>query len=197
MSEKPAYFDLKTDLWKKGWENAKNYEDFLASAPIEHKVRWDESLKRSPDLTIQQKERLKGYNRILRILLVGGTWCMDCSRSGPYIKKIVEECDSKVELRFIDRETLPELRDELRIMGAPRVPSVIFLNEEWFEAGRFSDRTLSIYRSKLAREVGIGIDKGILSLLARETELAEWVDIIERLLIIQRVAPSLRKKYND
>ena len=197
MSEKPAYYDLKADLWKKGWENATNYEDFLSSAPLDHQNRWNESLKRSSELTVQQKERLEGYNRVLRILLVGGTWCMDCSRSGPYLKKIADVCGSKVELRFIDRDTLPDLRDELRIMGAPRVPSVLFLNEEWFEAGRFSDRRLSVYRSKMAREVGVGKDKGILSPQARETELAEWVDIIERLLIMQRVAPSLRKKYND
>jgi thiol-disulfide isomerase/thioredoxin len=197
MSDKPAYYDLKTDLWKKGWDNAKKYDDFLSQAPIEHKSRWKESLERSPTLTADQKSRLEGYNRVLRILLVGGLWCMDCSRSGPYLKLISESCGPKVEFKMIDRDMLPELRDELRIMGAPRVPTVIFINEDWFEAGRFSDRTLSVYRSKMAREVGSGKDRGILTPQARETELAEWVDIVERLLIMQRVAPSLRKKYND
>jgi hypothetical protein len=197
MSDKPAYYDLKSDLWKKGWDNAKNYDDFLSQAPIEHKQRWKESLERSPTLTVDQKSHLEGYNRVLRILLVGGSWCMDCSRSGPYLKLISKTCGPKVEFKLIDRDMLPELRDELRLMGAPRVPVVLFISEDWFEAGRFSDRTLSVYRSKMAREVGSSKDRGILTPQARETELAEWVDIVERLLIMQRVAPSLRKKYND
>ncbi|MBM3292507.1 hypothetical protein FJY84_07495 [Candidatus Bathyarchaeota archaeon] len=197
MSDRPAYYDLKSDLWKKGWENAKEYDEFLSQAPSEHQARWNQSLERSPHLTDDQKSRLEGYNRVLRILLVGGSWCMDCSRSGPFLKLIAEACGPKVEFRLIDRDAMPELRDELRIMGAPRVPTILFINEDWFEAGRFSDRTLSVYRSKMAREVGLGQDKGILTPQAREGELAEWVDIVERLLIMQRVAPALRKKYND
>ena len=49
----------------------------------------------------------------------------------------------------------------------------------------------------MAREIGRGVDQGILSPAARQAEHCEWVDAIERALIILRTAPALRKRYND
>jgi thiol-disulfide isomerase/thioredoxin len=197
MNEKPAYYDTRSELWKTSWEVAKNYNNFMEGAPKEHITKWSESLERAPLLTEEQRNRLSGINRILHILMVGGIWCGDCSRTAPYIMKIVEAAGEKVDFRIIDRDASEKLKDEIRIMGGPRVPAVIFLTEDWLEAGRFSDRTLTVYRSKMAREVGRGIEQGILSPQARERELSEWVDVVERILIMLRVAPALRKKYGD
>jgi len=82
-------------------------------------------------------------------------------------------------------------------MGAPRIPRVVILSEDWFEVDRLGDRSLSVYRSRMAREIGRGKDHGVLSPAARQTELVEWVDAVERTLIILRTTPSLRKRYND
>ncbi|MDP7207661.1 MAG: thiol reductase thioredoxin, partial [Candidatus Bathyarchaeota archaeon] len=102
-----------------------------------------------------------------------------------------------VKLRFIDRETSTDLKDELRIVGATRVPIVVFFSEDFWEIARFGERTLSIYRAKAARDIGRKFDAGILSPKARERELAEWTDIFERVLIMLRLSPPLRKKYGD
>ena len=197
MTEKPAYYDIRSELWKTCWEVAKSYNDFLLDASIEQAAKWRESFDRAPNLSEEQVKRLTGYNRILHVLMVGGTWCGDCSRTAPYLIKIAEAAGEKVNLRIIDRDASPELKDEIKIMGGPRVPVVIFITEDWLEAGRFSDRTLTVYRSKMAREVGRGVDQGVLSPQARERELSEWVDVFERILIMVRVAPALRKKYGD
>jgi thiol-disulfide isomerase/thioredoxin len=197
MTEKPAYYDIRSELWISSWEAAKSSNDFLLGAPIEQITKWGESFDRAPELTEEQVRRLTGYNRILHVLMVGGTWCGDCSRTAPYLMKITEAAGEKVNFRIIDRDASPKLKDEIRIMGGPRVPVVIFLTEDWLEAGRFSDRTLTVYRSKMAREVGRGVDQGVLSPQARERELSEWVDLFERILIMLRVAPALRKKYGD
>ena len=133
----------------------------------------------------------------MRVLLEGASWCLDCARIAPYLRVIIEAIDEKAELRLIDRDTYPELRDELKIMGAPRVPRVVILSEDWFEVDRLGDRSLSVYRSRIARETKRGEDHGVLSARARQTELGEWVDAIERTLIILRTAPALRKRYND
>ena len=102
-----------------------------------------------------------------------------------------------MSVRFIERDASEELQDELRILGALRVPMVVFLSEDFWEVGRFGERTLSVYRSKAAREVGRGSDSGILSPKAREKELAEWVDIFERVLFMLRLAPPLRRRHGD
>jgi len=197
LAEKPAYYDVHAELWRHGWEQAKPLDGFLVGAKEDEAKRWAESAERAPALTDEQRARLSGYNRAVKLLVVGATWCLDCARVLPYLKNIVEVIGEKAELRLIDRDAVPELRDELKIMGAPRVPRVVILSEDWFEVDRLGDRSLSIYRSRMAREIGRGIDHGVLSPAAREEEQTEWVNAIERALIILRTAPALRKRHND
>jgi thiol-disulfide isomerase/thioredoxin len=197
MAEKPAYYDIRAELWRRSWEAAKPLSSFLEGSPQDQAQRWIQSEDRAPALTDEQKTRLMGYNRTIRILMEGAPWCLDCARVAPYLKDIVEAIGEKAELRLIDRDTSPELRDELKIMGAPRIPRVVVLSEDWFEVDRLGDRSLSVYRSRMAREIGRGVDQGILSPAARQAEHCEWVDAIERALIILRTAPALRKRYND
>ena len=197
MVEKPAYYDIRAELWKRSWGQSKPLSEFISGVKEDEAKRWAESVERAPTLSEEQRARLQGYNRTVRILVEGATWCLDCARVFPYLKAITEAIGEKAELRLIDRDTLPELRDELKIMGMPRVPRVVVLSEDWFEVDRLSDRSLTIYRSRMARETGRGVDHGVLSPAARQAELAEWVDAIERTLIILRTSPALRKRYND
>jgi thiol-disulfide isomerase/thioredoxin len=197
LAEKLAYYDTKVDIWKRGWERAQSIETFLMKAKEDESKRWIESTDRAPLLTEEQRTRLNDYNRNVKLLVVGATWCLDCARVLPYLRAIVDAIGQKAEIRLIDRDAYPELRDELRIMGAPRVPRVLILSEDWFEVDRLGDRSLSTYRSRMAREIGRGVDHGVLSPRARQLEMAEWVDAIERCLIILRTAPVLRKRYND
>ena len=197
MTEKSAYYDVHADLWRRGWEQAKPLDGFLVGAKEEEVKLWAESAERMPALTDEQRARLTGYNRAVKLLVVGATWCLDCARVLPYLRNIVEAMGEKAELRIIDRDALPELRDELKIMGAPRVPRVLVLSEDWFEVDRLGDRSLSVYRSRMAREIGRGEDHGVLSPAARQEEQAEWVNTLERTLIILRTAPALRKRHGD
>jgi thiol-disulfide isomerase/thioredoxin len=197
MAEKPAYYDVRAELWRRSWETAKPLSSFLEGAPQDQAQRWLESEDRAPVLTDEQKARLRGYNRTIRILMEGAPWCLDCARVAPYLKEIVEAIGEKAELRLINRDTSPELRDELKIMGAPRIPRVVVLSEDWFEVDRLGDRSLSVYRSRMAREIGRGVNLGILRPAARQAEYCEWIDAIEKALIILRTAPALRKRYND
>ena len=195
--EKPAYYDIRAELWRRSWEAAKPLGEFLLGAPHDQAQRWAESAERAPELTGDQRARLQGYNRTVRVLMEGATWCLDCARIVPYLNLIIETIGEKAELRLIDRDASSELRDELKVMGAPRVPRVVILSEDWFEVDRLGDRSLSVYRSRMAREIGRGEDHGVLSPAARQIELVEWLDAIERTLIILRTAPALRKRYND
>lgn len=197
MDEKPAYYDIRGSFWRRHFEMASDYEVFLKGSDPELVKRWIDSAKRTPSLTKNQLERLGGYDRVMNVLMYGGVWCGDCARIGPMLKAISDACGERVHLRVIDRETSKELQDELRILGALRVPVVVFLSEDFWEVGRFGDRMLSVYRAKAAREIGKAFKAGILAPGALVSELGEWVDIFERMLIMLRLSPPLRRRYGD
>jgi len=197
MSDKPTYYDKRSESWKDFWDDAPDYETYLDGESPQHQERWRDSEKRIPELTNEQLQRLQGYGRELNVLMYSGIWCGDCSRQGPLLEKVAEACGDKVNLRVVERDASEELQDELRIVGATRVPIVVFLSEDFWEIARYGERTLSIYRAKAAREIGREYDAGILSPKARDRELAEWVDIFERALIMVRLSPPLRRRHGD
>jgi thiol-disulfide isomerase/thioredoxin len=195
MADKPTYFDKRAGFWKKYWDMALSYDEFML-IDTENAPRWHEFMGRVPDLNDEQKARLQDYNRIVKVLVYGGVWCGDCVRQGPIFKKIADVVDD-VEIRFIDRDTSDELKDEVRILGATRVPIVVFLTEDYWEVGREGDRLLPVYRAKAAREIGRGQATGVLSPKAIEDQLDLWVDIFERAIIMTKLSPPLRKRHND
>ena len=197
LTVRPTYYDKRSDFWKRYWDMASEYEAYLQKSDPEKVPRWRDSESRIPETTEEQRERLQGYDRELNVLVYSGIWCGDCARQGPLLKKIADACGEKVNIRFIERDASEELQDELRILGALRVPTVVFLSEDFWEVGRYVEGTLSFYRSKAAREIGRGTDSGILSPKAREKELAEWVDVFEKSLIMLRLFPLLRKRHGD
>jgi len=195
--QKPVYYDRRSDFWRSHFAMARDYSSYLGGSDAEHAQRWIEFEKRTPRLTDEQLDRLTGYNRRLNVLMYAGVWCGDCARQGPMLRKIVEACGDEVRLRIIEREASEELQDELRIVGALRVPMAVFLTEDWWEVARYGELTLSLYRSRAAREIGRGMDTGSLSPKALAVQLNEWVDVFERVLIMLRLSPPLRKRYDD
>jgi hypothetical protein len=117
---------------------------------------------------------------------------------GPVIKRVVDACDDDVQLRVADRDANAGLRDELRIMGAMRVPVTVFLTEDFFEIGRFGDRTLTSYRKMAASSLpGTAPTSHTSQQDEWASELSEWVDIFERVLLMARLSPLLRKRHGD
>lgn len=197
MSEKPVYYDKRSEFWKKCFDDAKDYDTFLDESEPRFSTRWYETAERTTDLDADQIERITGYGRELNVLMYAGVWCGDCSRQGPMLKKISDAIGPNIHLKIIDREYSNELKDELRILGATRVPILVFLTEDFWEIGRFGERLLTVYRAKAARDLGRKFGAGILSPKALKDEMGEWVDIFERVQIMVRLAPPLRQRYND
>jgi hypothetical protein len=197
MTGKPAYYDVRSDFWRRHWEMAQDYDAFIDGVDPMLAERWRERAERTPEPTEEQLGRLQGYNRELNVLVYAGAWCGDCARTCPMLKRIADACGDKVTVRVIARAASEELQDELRILGALRVPVVVFLSEDFFEINREGDRTLSVYRAKAAREVGREFDAGILTPKALSAEFDKWVDIFEKALIMLRLAPFYRKQYDD
>jgi thiol-disulfide isomerase/thioredoxin len=197
MTQKPTYYDKRSGFWRRHFEQAAEYDEFLEKEDQSHAERWRETMSRLPDLTPEQVERLKGYSRELNVLVYGGIWCGDCVRQGPMLKKIADAIGPQMSLRFIDRAASYELQDELRILGALRVPVIVVLSEDFWEVGRFGDRLLNVYRAKAAREIGRGPGAGVLSPKSLAAEMSEWVEIFERMQIMLRLSPPLRRRHGD
>jgi len=192
-----GYYDKRSEFWRKYWEMAVDYETFLMQGKEGEVESWKERRSRTPDLSPQDAERLQGYSRELNVLMYAGNWCGDCSRQAPMLHKMAQAAGDKVHLRLIERETSKELQDELRIVGALRVPIVVFLSEDFWEIGRFGERLLNVYRSKAAREIARGVDAGVLSPKSLKKEMGEWLDVFERMLLMVRLSPPLRKRHGD
>jgi thiol-disulfide isomerase/thioredoxin len=197
MTQKPTYYDKRNEFWRRHLDKAAEYEGVLEKEDQHHAERRRETMSYLPDLTPEQVERLKGYGREMNVLVYGGIWCGDCVRQGPMLKKIADSIGQEVRLRFIDRTASEELQDELRILGALRVPVVVFLSEDFWEVGRFGDRLLNVYRAKAAREIGRGSNAGMLSPEVLAEEMSEWVDVFERIQIMLRLSPPLRRRHGD
>lgn len=172
------------------------YEEYLLTDP-EKAQRWRDFEPRAPELTSQQKKRVQGYNREINILTLAAIWCGDYVRSVAIIRKISEAAGDKVNKRFIERETSSELIEELRVMGAMRVPRFVFLTEDYWEIDRVGDRVLPVYRAKAVREIGMNYDAGVMTAKAMEEETEAWLDIFERALLMARLTPPLRRRHDD
>lgn len=193
-----AYFDRRAELFHRAFRDALPYSGYLATGNDRERTAWTRAETALPTLPNDANTRLDPAGRIVNVLCLSGIWCGDCVRSVPIVARLAEVAGPSVDLRLVDRDAIPELRDELRVLGAMRVPMVIFLTEDFHEIGRYGDRPLTVYRDKAVTELGAACplpgsaDGGA---LAAETD--EWLDVFERMILMARLAPPLRARHGD
>ena len=132
------------------------------------------------------------------VLCLAGAWCGDCINQCPAFDHF-DRASSSIDLRFLDRDARPDVRDALAINGGHRVPVVLFLSEDWNEVARYGERTLSIYRKLAADQLGPACPTGLVpppdDVVA--AILGEWLAEFERAQRILRLSPRLRQKHGD
>jgi thiol-disulfide isomerase/thioredoxin len=184
--------------WEEKFSAALGYDEFLARyAQSAHLARWQAMFERIR-LSSQQQELLGSFVRDMNVLCLAGAWCGDCINQCPMFEHFAR-ATAKIQLRFLDRDEHPEVRDELSINAGHRVPVIVFLSEDFSEASRYGERTLAQYR-QLARDLlGPACPTGIVApaqdLLAAITQ--NWLDEFERVQLILRLSPRLRQKHGD
>jgi hypothetical protein len=191
------YFDTNTDFFRAYYEQGLPYEAYVAGGEANQLARVRE-VEGLIALMPAQAALLASYTRQMRVLVLSGLWCGDCTRQVPMFGLIERAC-SLIQMRYLDSRAHPDLHNMLRINGALKVPVVVTLSEDFFELSRFGDRHLSVYRRKAATECGPACDAGIVPPPedALNTELGEWCDHFERLQHMLRLAPMLRQRYGD
>ncbi len=191
------YVDIRRELWRESFSRAVPYEEYLAASDQAHASKW-RSLAEKIEVPGDRADVIAGFSRKMNVLVYSGVWCGDCVRQGPMLAAIARGSD-RIDLRFREREDGCRLGEELRMNGAWKVPVAVFLSEDLFEVGRFGDRTLSVYR-RIARDtLGPSCSTGLVPPPASEIEkeVREWTDIFERMQLVLRLAPMLRKRYGD
>jgi hypothetical protein len=185
--------------WASIFAEALPYEEFLERhGTAEQRRRWaavDERVR----LTEAQRALLGGFVREMPVLCLAGAWCGDCVNQVPILRHLAAAAPQAVRLRLLDREARPEVRDALSINGGNRVPTVVFLSEDWHVCAIGGDRVLAYYRQMAAERLGPACPTGIVppggALLAEAT--AQWLAELERVQLMLRLTGRLRERHGD
>ena len=134
----------------------------------------------------------------MNVLCLAGAWCGDCVEQCPILQRLAEGSSRCVDLRFLDRDEHPDVQAELSICGGKRVPVAVFLSEDFYECARFGDRTLSTYRVMAASLAGAACPTGhAFDDDLQQAQVQEWLDQFERVELMLRLSPCLRRRHED
>jgi hypothetical protein len=174
------------------------YDKYLEAGKQDQQLRWKQVYD-AARLTEAHRELLGGFVRQMNVLVVSGIWCGDCVEQCPLIQRIAEGNPAKIDVRFVERDQRPELRDKVAINGGHRVPVVLFLSEDYYWCATAGDRTIHRYRAVAMRKLGPSCPIGIAPPDKHELEatLADWLNEVERMQLMLRLTPRLREKYKD
>jgi thiol-disulfide isomerase/thioredoxin len=189
---------MDTQFLSEQFSSAVQYEKYLEGGKEDQQRRWKQVYEVAR-VTDSQRELLGGFVRQMNILVVSGIWCGDCVEQCPLIQRIAEANPDKIDLRFVERDQRPELRDKVAINGGHRVPAVLFLSEDYNWCASAGDRTIHRYRAVAMRKLGPSCPIGIVPPDKDELEatLADWCNEVERVQLMLRLTPRLREKYKD
>ena len=185
--------------WGEAFAQALPYAEFLGRYGTDaHRQRWQGAYERTV-VTSQQRDLLESFTREMRLLCLAGTWCGDCVRDGTILQRIIEAAP-RVELRFLDRDEHPEIAQELAINDGLRIPVIVFLSEDFFECGRYGERTLATYRKMAQDRLGAEPAAGTAPMTPEEHYAAvvqDWMNELERIQLLLRLSPRLRAMHGD
>jgi hypothetical protein len=184
--------------WSSVFAESLSYRAFLDThGTAAQRERW-EAMHRRFALTPEQTSLLGGFTRRMPVICLAGAWCGDCVNQCPVFDHFAR-ASSAIDLRFLDRDARPDVRDALAINGGHRVPVVVFLSEDWKEVFRYGERTLSIYRRLAADQLGPSCPTGLVPPAdeALATLTAEWLGEFERAQLLLRLSSRLRSLHGD
>jgi len=174
------------------------YDRYVQTGTDEQQRRWKQVYD-AAHVSDRQRELIGGFARRMNVLVVSGIWCGDCVAQCPMFDLIARAAPKTVQLRFVDRDQHKDLSDQVRLNAGSRVPTVLFLAEDFELSGLYGDRTLARYRAIASRQLGPSCPVGIVPPGDEELAetIAEWVAEFERIQLMLRLSPRLRQKHGD
>lgn len=186
------------EAWAAAFEVALPYATFLERhATAEQRARW-EAVHARVVLDDAARTLLAGFVRRMPVLVLAGAWCGDCVNQCPIFDRFAE-ASPRIDLRFLDRDVLPDIAAHLRVCGGQRVPTALFLSEDFTPVLSYGDRTLSAYRAAAATQFGGTCSTGVVAppTDALVATTRDWLDQFERVQLILRLSGRLRERHGD
>jgi len=186
------------DAWAAAFAAAHPYAAFLERhGTAEQRQRWGAFHARVA-LTPAQRAVLATFIRRMPVLVLAGAWCGDCVNQCPIFEHFAAAAPA-IDLRFLDRDALPDIAAHLKVCGGQRVPVAAFFSEDFTPILFYGDRTLSAYRVAAGAVQGSACQTGIVAPPADATAavVGDWLDQFERVHHILRLSARLREKHGD
>ena len=122
--------------FRKIWDGAMSFEDFLTRTRPEHQALWRGIYRnaKAPDWAAEMVD-----GRRLHLLAITEDWCLDTSNTLPFIARVVEAVPG-LDLRLILRDSNAPIMDHFLTDGSRSIPVVIVLDEEFRLVGHWGPR---------------------------------------------------------
>lgn len=189
---------LTNDILRSKFQSGHAFDAYVATGTPDQQAKWRDFHARVA-ITAPQRTLLEGFTRQVNILIVSGTWCGDCVQQVPMFDHIERANPAKIALRIVDRDKNPDLAEPLKICSGLRVPTVIYLNEDFDFCAMMGDRSLSRYRAMAAAKLGASCPLPGAPVPPDEiaATLQDWVNETERVQLMLRLSPKLRERHAD
>ena len=176
-----------------------DYEAYLATDPAKA-ANW-RKYEQQLHLSELQLKLVGGFTREIKVLVSSGIWCGDCAVQCPMLVKIAQATSKPnlIDIKIVDRDEHSDLSNQIMINGGLRVPTVIFMAEDFEPVSIIGDRTLTRYRAVAARQLGPSCPLPGAPVPQDELNatLQDWLDEIERVHLLLRLSARLRETHGD
>lgn len=184
--------------YRKYFETGLGYKSYLEKyANPQQLAKWGAMHDRIV-LSDVQRALIKTFRRKMPVLCMAGAWCGDCVEQCPIFDHFAVQ-NEVIDLRFIDRDADELFKSEVTTCGGARVPTLIFMNEDFEFVHRMGDRTISKYRSVAETQLGPACPSGIggpsEELLG--AVIQDWLNEFERVQLLLRLSAKLRTRHGD
>lgn len=189
---------VNAETLRSHFERALPYERYVATGSVPQQQSWGK-IHAQARLTEAQRSLIASFTRRMPVLALSGTWCGDCVQQCPLLARIAEVSPRAIDLRFVDRDEHIDLAERVMICGGHRVPTVIFMAEDFEFVALLGDRTLSRYRALASRQLGPSCPLPGAPVPTEEmaATMQDWVNEFERVHLVLRLSPRLRQQHGD
>jgi thiol-disulfide isomerase/thioredoxin len=179
-----------------------SYERYVHAgtpAQVENWERFDRVARDHAALDSHQRAALADFCRRINILVISGLWCGDCVAQCPLLAIIADHRPDLIDVRFLDRDQNLDIAEQVKICGGLRVPTAIFMNEDFDFVSLYGDKSLARLRALAAKSLGAACPLPTTEVPHDEIRatMADWLQEVERVHLILRLSPKLRQKHGD
>ena len=121
---------LTPELLRRSFDGGVGYGAYVETGNADQSSGW-KNFHQKVLLTAGQRAVVGAFTRKLHVLAISGVWCGDCVQQMPMLDHIAGANPGVLHLRFVDRDEHKSLAEQVKICGGLRVPTVLFLNEDF------------------------------------------------------------------